>query len=61
MNISELGKKCREWRKDNYIPQRIIANDLGVSIELISAFEHGRTNNATILMWYIEHGFALDD
>ena len=59
MELSVMGKKCADWRKENTIPQSIIASDLNVSVETISAFEHGRTNNARVLSWYIEHGFRL--
>lgn len=58
-NISDIGKKCAEYRKAHGIPQTVIASDLGVSPETISAFEHGRTNNAVVLSWYIKHGLKL--
>ena len=59
MDIKLIGEKCAEYRKQNKILQSEIAEELGVSIETISAFEHGRTNNAVVLSWYIEHGFTL--
>lgn len=59
MDIKEIGAKCQEWRVKEHIPQWLIANQVGVSVETISAFEHGRTNNAVVLSWYIEHGFKL--
>lgn len=58
-NIKEIGAICATWRKENNIPQQIIARDLGLSVESISAFEHGRTNNALILSWYIKNGLKL--
>lgn len=59
MDIIAIGNLCQMWRKENNIKQSDIASDLDVSVETISAFEHGRTNNARVLIWYIEHGFSL--
>ena len=59
MELLDICRTCAEWRKDNKIPQSVIANDLNVSCETISAFEHGRTNNARVLSWYIEHGCKI--
>lgn len=59
MNIKEIGAKCAEFRRAQNIHQTVIANELGVSPETISAFEHGRTNNAVVLSWYISHGLKL--
>ena len=57
--INEIGGKCAEFRKYKKIPQSVIAKELGVSVETISAFEHGRTNNAVVLSWYIKNGLKL--
>ena len=54
-----LGDRCRMWRLESGYTQQQIADSLDVSPETISAFEHGRTNNALVLRWYIEHGFNL--
>ena len=59
MELKELGAKCANWRLEAGYTQQHIADKLGMSKESISAFEHGRTNNAMILSWYIEHGFRL--
>ena len=57
MDTKTIGKMCADWRKsEGGYSQKQIADDLGLSPETISAFEHGRTNNAVILSWYIEHG-----
>ena len=55
--LQELGFSCRSWRLECGYTQKQIAEALGLSPETISAFEHGRTNNALILLWYVEHGF----
>lgn len=59
MDNIAIGNLCQTWRKENNIKQSDIASDLDVSVETISAFENGRTNNARVLMWYIEHGLTL--
>lgn len=60
MDIKLIADNCRKWRVlDTEYTQKQIAEELGVSVETISAFEHGRTNNAVVLSWYIEHGFTL--
>lgn len=57
--LREIGAKCADYRKSHLILQSVIADELNVSIETISAFEHGRTNNAVVLSWYIRHGLKL--
>ena len=59
MTNKEIGAKCAEFRKTIDVKQSEIASDLNVSVETISAFENGRTNNARVLVWYIEHGMTL--
>ena len=59
MTNKEIGIMCAEFRKAIDVKQSEIASDLNVSVETISAFENGRTNNARVLMWYIEHGMTL--
>lgn len=59
MELKEITEKCAYWRLECGYTQKQIADSLGVSVETISAFEHGRTNNARVLSWYIEHGFKL--
>lgn len=59
MTNKEIGAMCAEFRKTIDVKQGEIASELNVSVETISAFENGRTNNARVLMWYIEHGMTL--
>lgn len=56
MDLNRLGLKCKYLRENLGITQKEVAKELGCSPELISAFEHGRTNNAIILMWYVKRG-----
>lgn len=59
MDFMDICTRCAQWRLECGYTQKQIADSLGVSVETISAFEHGRTNNARVLSWYIEHGFTL--
>lgn len=59
MTNKEIGAMCADFRKTIDVKQSKIASDLNVSVETISAFENGRTNNARVLMWYIEHGMTF--
>lgn len=55
-----VGNLCKRWRILNNIPVSAIAMDLDYSIQNIRKFESGENNNMTILLWYIEHGFKVD-
>ena len=55
-----VGNLCKRWRILNNIPVSDIAMDLDYSIQNIRKFESGENNNMTILLWYIEHGFKVD-
>lgn len=56
---SKLAKLCRNFRIDNKYTLQDIADDLGVSIQAVSHFEHGRSSNMNFLTWYIKHGLDL--
>ena len=45
-------------RKLSNVTQKQVADELGCTIQLVSAFEQGRTNNAVMLMYYIEKGWC---
>lgn len=60
MNISGnyIGAMCHEYRKYHLkgVTQKKIADDCGMSREIVSKFERGTSPNAIIFMWYIKHG-----
>lgn len=60
LTLSYLGKRCQKYRKKIGYYQRQIASDTGYSIESISAFENGRSDNARILLWYFQHGLTIE-
>lgn len=59
---SKLSKAVLSQLKINrelaHVTQKQVADDLGCTIQLVSAFEQGRTNNAVMLMYYIEKGWC---
>lgn len=52
-----IGRVAGEWRREHEITQLDIANELGTTFTNISSFEHGKNDSATILLWYVLHGF----
>lgn len=52
---------CKLFRISKGFTQKQIADDLGYSVENISAFECGRNNNYKILLWYVKHGFNMSN
>lgn len=55
-----IGNLCKRWRILNNIPVSAVAMDLDYSIQNINKFERGENNNMTILLWYISHGFKVE-
>lgn len=56
ISLTEIGKRCKEYRVEKGYYQYDVAADTGYSVENISAFETGRNDNARILLWYFAHG-----
>lgn len=59
-DLKTLGVQCKRLRRTLDIKQTQVATETGYSQKSISAFESGRTNNALILLWYINHGLNRD-
>lgn len=59
-DLKALGGQCKRLRRTLDIKQTQVAIETGYSQKSISAFENGRTNNALILLWYINHGLNRD-
>ena len=55
-----IGKSCRLWRETMDYKLAQISEETGFSVPTISQFEHGLNDNVLIFMWYIEHGFNVD-
>ena len=60
MYLKELGSKCREFRLDNDITVKEIAELCNYSIWNIYKFEQGIIDNASILLAYMYLGLQLD-
>ena len=52
-----IGAMCAQFRKTNIkATQQDVANDCGVSRELVSRFERGSLPNSLVFLWYIKKG-----
>ncbi len=54
-----VASSCRRWRLTNDYQLNQVAREVGLSPATVHQFEHGRNNNASILLWYIAHGFDI--
>lgn len=61
MQYKDLAAMCRTWRIREKIPQRVIAETAGTSIQAVCQFESGRCNSLRIYLSYLSNGFELDD
>lgn len=52
-----IGSAAADWRRKHEIRQLDIAIEVGTTFTNISAFENGKNDSATILLWYVLHGF----
>ena len=61
MDLKKLGRECKEFRKSRGWTQQDVADFLGISREIVSGFECGRSRNLTILWWYVDRGFRYGE
>ena len=59
--LKQIGTACKLRRKALGLTQYAVAVETGYSIKTISAFETGRTNNAILLVWYMNHGLDINE
>lgn len=59
--LIKLGSECKCFRMFLHKGQIDVALDTGYSVESISSFERGRTNNLRILLWYLDNGYDIYD
>ena len=50
--------QLRTNRKLDNVTQKQVADELGCTVQLVSAFECGKTNNASMLIYYIKKGWC---
>ena len=56
-----IGNICKEFRKKKLgITQKAVAEENGYSVENVSSFENGRTNNALLFVWYFLNGLDIN-
>lgn len=55
--LKVIGRAAGDWRREHGIKQLDIAIELDTTFSNISAFERGTNDSATILLWYLLHGF----
>ena len=60
MQLKKLGCKCRQFRIDNNITVKDIAEFCNYSIWNIYKFEQGNVDSAYILLAYMHFGLQLD-
>lgn len=51
-----IAHLCAKFRRKIKVKQKQVAIETGYSEKTVSAFERGHSNNAILLMWYINHG-----
>lgn len=56
-----IGKSCQKFRISQGLLQSEVAEDIGYTIENISAFENGRNDNVRIFLWYVSKGLNVND
>ena len=55
--LKTIGSAAGKWRREHGITQLDIAIELDTTFTNISSFERGVNDSATILLWYVLHGF----
>ena len=60
MQLKELGSKCREFRLENNITVKEIAQLCNYTVWNVYKFEQGAIDNASILLAYMYLGLQLD-
>lgn len=55
-----IGRNCKKYREKIGYTQRQVADELGYSVENISAFENGRNSNMHIFSWYLKKGMEIE-
>lgn len=56
-----IGRICQKYRQEKGYRQKDVAADTGYTVENISAFERGITNNMKIFIWYLSIGLTYEE
>lgn len=57
--LKQVGKICKSFRQEIGETQVSVAKSTNYSVEVISHFENGRTNNMYVFLWYMTNGMDL--
>lgn len=52
-----VGARCKRFRLEMGHTQKEVAKECGCHNTNVSAFERGENDSATLLLWYVLHGF----
>lgn len=55
LTLKEVGRLCQNARKERGLYQFHVADAFGCSVSAVSAFETGKSNNAELLVYYMEN------
>lgn len=61
IDLIYIGKTCQNFRRGKGLTQSEVAEDMGYTVENISAFENGRNDNLRIFLWYVDRGLNIND
>ena len=59
LDLKKIGRECAEVRRSHGYTQREVAEELHMVRTSVSNFEMGNNNSASILAWYVLHGYSL--
>lgn len=61
MTLEEMGRRCKATRTYYKYTQQEVADECGVTQPIISRFEKGEDDSATLLSWYLSHGLEIKE
>lgn len=59
LDLKKIGRECAKVRREHGYTQLEVAEELHMVRTSVSNFERGKNNSASILAWYILHGYSM--
>ena len=59
LDLKKIGRECARVRREHGYTQAEVAEELHMVRTSVSNFELGMNNSASILAWYVLHGYSL--
>lgn len=56
--LERIGLNCKALRKSKGYTLEDVSRETGYTQTYVCAFEHGRSDNVRILVWYFKHGLT---